>query len=85
MYYWINKEKILKYGERERGVIIKIKGYRYDEDNTPHSYRLVVKFNDEKIESLFFLENPYDLYSVGDEIDVIIYNRRKFVELHYME
>lgn len=58
LYYWINKEKILKYGKIERGVIKKIKVYRDPEfNNEVDAYRLIVELNGKEIKSLFFKKN----------------------------
>ena len=120
LYYWINKEKILKYGKIERGVIKKIKVYRDPEfNNEVDAYRLIVELNGKEIKSLFFRkninikveyvkhyqfikindskddiktinENKYEyeehaLYEVGDEIDVIVYKKWKYVKLYEMQ
>jgi len=80
IYYRINKEKILKDGKIEKGVIQKaeciLRGFQ-------DIYLLIAELNGKKIRSFYYLKNEYK-YKVGDEIDVIVYKNWKYVKLYNM-
>ena len=111
--YFFNKNKILKYGIIEKGIIKNIQHYTYGvRRNQPDGYYLIVDFNGEKIKSLPFkkiggvtlIKTTYQsinnngtqnftkerqilgempqLYNIGDEIEVIIYNKKKYVKIN---
>ena len=111
--YFFNKNKILKYGIIEKGIIKNIQHYKYGvSSNQPDGYYLIVDFNGEKIKSLPFkkiggvtlIKTTYQsinnngtqnftkerqilgempqLYNIGDEIEVIIYNKKKYVKIN---
>lgn len=110
--YFFNKNKILKYGIIEKGIIKNIQHYKYGVSNQPDGYYLIVDFNGEKIKSLPFkkiggvtlIKTTYQsinnngtqnftkerqilgempqLYNIGDEIEVIIYNKKKYVKIN---
>ena len=111
--YFFNKNKILKYGITEKGIIKNIQHYNYGVgSNQPDGYYLIVDFNGQKIKSLPFkkiggvtlIKTTYQsinnngtqnftkerqilgempqLYNIGDEIEVIIYNKKKYVKIN---
>lgn len=111
--YFFNKNKILKYGITEKGIIKNIQHYNYGvRSNQPDGYYLIVDFNGQKIKSLPFkkigggilIKTTYQsinnngtqnftkerqiwgempqLYNIGDEIEVIIYNKKKYVKIN---
>jgi len=112
--FFINKNKLLKMGYIENGIIKEIKSYGFDRFGTDGQY-LIVDLNGEKIKSMPFryhqggtmtkftykttynagkfhkekigavLEDIPQVYNVGDRIDVVIYNNKKYIKLKEYE
>lgn len=99
--FWINKKRLLEEGHVEKGIIEEIKTYSYTKNiNNISGYYLIVDLNGEKIKSLPFnymdgtfydkqasenLKGTPQAYKVGDEIDVIVYENKKYVKLKEYE
>ena len=75
--YYIHRKEAFENGYREIGTIIKIKS----EFNTVNStrYYLVVDMNGKKIKSTYFTDN---IYTVGENIDILIYKKHHYVVLN---
>ena len=74
--YYIHRKEAFENGYREIGTIIKIKS----EFNTVNStrYYLIVDLNGKKIKSTYFTDN---IYTVGENIDILIYKNHHYVVL----
>ena len=74
--YYIHRKEAFENGYMEIGTIIKIKS----EFNTVNStrYYLVVDMNGKEIKSTYFTDN---IYTVGENIDIIIYKKHHYVVL----
>ena len=74
--YYIHNKAALKNGYIETGTIIDIKS----EYNSPTDsrYWLVVDINGKIIKSTYFIDN---IYSIGENIDVVSYKKHKYVVL----
>ena len=84
--YYIHKEKVFAQGYKDIGTIIDIKRSYFSRRH--HPYRrinicyLIVDYNGEKIKSLYFLDDEHPkTYSLGENIDVMVYDKYKYVIL----
>ena len=85
MDYTKNKNYILECKSISKGKVIKINsagkygyGHRSSFNDQWQAYYLVVDLNGEIVKSIFFENN---IYKIGQELDVVSYNGRKYVIL----
>lgn len=77
--YYIHKNKAFKYGRIETGMIVDIKREGYARYGYHKRYYLVVDLNGKHIKSNIFASNKY---SIGENINVIVYKNHKYVILN---
>jgi hypothetical protein len=84
---YIHKEKVFAHGYKELGSIIDIKREYFS--SRRHPYRtiyichLIVDCNGEKIKSMYFFDDKHPKsYSIGENIDIMVYDKYKYVILN---
>lgn len=77
IYYYINNENAFQYGYEDIATIVDIKKVRVGRHGSK-KYYLLANYNGEKIKSLYFI-NP--IYSVGENIKVMVYKNHKYIVL----